>query len=621
MFRIPRLPPCRTIASIAACALLALHSALGIHALRQHNVTVDEGGHILSGLLTWRQGDLAYYRVNPPFLKLLLALPLLPAELQLPDRAGLGPTDSWCEYFDRFAAANADCYQDMVWLSRYVAVILSAVGGWIVYCWSRQLFGSTAGLVAISLWVSCPNVLAWSGVATVDLGATVFGLAAAYSLRRYLARLDWLAALCAGVLLGLAVASKFTLLVLYPVTVVVCAATAWHRRGSRAFPGTLASGMHLGFILAISLLVINLCYGFRGTGRVLGEFEFRCHALTQPNAILRVNRFRETWLAFLPVPLPDDFVRGLDQQQSYADCSLPTYMRGQWQYGGWWYYYIYALAVKLPLGSLLLAVLSLLLPCWGAHYRLASVEGLVLWLPPAALLALLSCETGINIGLRYLLPAFPFFFVGISRVGILFDEAWRFWRQGRPVWPALGGILVISSLALNGTEVARIHPHYIAYFNQVAGGPEGGWRHLIDANIDWGQDLLFLRDWLGTHPEAQPLRLAYFGGIDPHLIGLNYRFAPFGPDPDEFFPDPALPREMMGPRPGWYAVSVNFVCGMGFRGHDEQSRAVCVPSGAYRYFRCFSPVDRAGHSILIYHITSPEVDVMRRHLGLPLLRR
>jgi len=118
---------------------------------------------------------------------------------------------------------------------------------------------------------------------------------------------------------------------------------------------------------------------------------------------------------------------------------------------------------------------------------------------------------------------------------------------------------------------------------------------------------LFLKEWVEDHPQARPLYLAYAAAVDPHYIGLDYRLAPFGPDTSTGQAHPVPSLNDIGLKPGWYAVSVNFLCGMAFYTHDENGRRIWVPGGAYRYFQHFQPVARAGYSIYIYHVTPEEI--------------
>src|SRR5438876_11457836 len=66
-----------------------------------------------------------------------------------------------------------------------------------------------------------------------------------------------------------------------------------------------------------------------------------------------------------------------------------------------------------------------------------------------------------------------------------------------------------------------IYPHSLSYFNELAGRPDKGWEHLVDSNIDWGQDLLFLKTWMDDRPEADPVEAAYYNVVDYRVIGVE----------------------------------------------------------------------------------------------------
>ena len=130
-----------------------------------------------------------------------------------------------------------------------------------------------------------------------------------------------------------------------------------------------------------------------------------------------------------------------------------------------------------------------------------------------------------------------------------------------------------------------VYPHSLSYFNEFTGGPTVGHWHLINSNVDWGQDLFHLKKWLDAHPEANPVHLAYFGTIDPLLAGIDYSLPP-------------LDR----PQPGWHAVSVQLLRipdRAVFNGHGGQQH---VSAARYDYFWKLTPVARAGYSIYIYHV-------------------
>jgi hypothetical protein len=171
-------------------------------------------------------------------------------------------------------------------------------------------------------------------------------------------------------------------------------------------------------------------------------------------------------------------------------------------------------------------------------------------------------------------------------------------------------------LAATAFSTLRVHPHYLSYFNEAAGGPENGGRHLINSNLDWGQDLLFLKRWLDAHPEARPLQLAYFNFVDPRVEGIAFHLpppGPRGPSRDD------VTGRAVGPVPGWFVVSANLVYGMGFPIPDGQGGRAITEQGSYVYFQRFRPVAKAGYSLFVYHITPEEAEAVRHELGLPPL--
>jgi hypothetical protein len=144
-----------------------------------------------------------------------------------------------------------------------------------------------------------------------------------------------------------------------------------------------------------------------------------------------------------------------------------------------------------------------------------------------------------------------------------------------------------------------VYPHSLSYFNEVGGGPLHGDLHLLDSNIDWGQDLFYLKRWLDRHPEANPIRVAYSPSIvDPQLAGIQSKWPPIDSRSEKVFSERATD---VGPQPGWYAISL------------VERRAA---KNQYAYFREFEPVARAGYSILIYYITPEASERVRRTLGL-----
>ena len=244
-----------------------------------------------------------------------------------------------------------------------------------------------------------------------------------------------------------------------------------------------------------------------------------------------MNRFVGTPLRHLPVPLPEDYLLGIDQQKLDFEEGQPSWLAGQWHSHGRWYYYLYALFVKVPPRFLLLAVSTLVtIPSMGRRYLIP--ENMVVIMPAAVVLVLVSSQTGFNKHLRYILPALPFAFVliGCAWVKCFAGRSWgmRLVALGCLIWGTL------SSLS--------VWPRSLTYFNELAGGPEYGDRHLLGSNLDWGQGVRSLQKWDASRTDDRPLFVACDGLYDPADVGIRCRPVPLQSQP--------LP-------PGWYAISIN----------------------------------------------------------------
>ena len=646
-------PPLGRSALVAAAlaALLACHAALALTGLRRTSVTIDEFSHLPAGLSYWQRGTFALYHHNPPLVKMLAALPVLAA------RPVIGYDGSWAqagatgyapghvEFGAEFMRANAGRYFELFDRGRCVIVALSVLGGLLVFLWGRDLWGAGGGLLAATLWAFDPNVLAHAGVVTTDVGAAVADLAAVYAYWRWLRAPAWRRAAAAGVVLGLALLVKFSALMLLPLLPAI-AAFRWLAAG-RSRPGATDPGRAAGrngsaiprprvlagqllLVPALGLLVLNAGYGFEGTGRRLGSFPFLSPGLTvpraggedsrHPNALYRLlyatreNRFARTWLGRLPTPLPEHFVLGFDEQRFESNIGLPgggyaVYLCGEVRRTGWWYYDLVALAVKLPLGTWLLAAAALAAAVLRPGLRLRWEDEAAWALPAAVVLVGMSLLTGLDLGVRYLLPMFPFLFIGCGRLAGRFGDRGSAGGRGERA-----AILVIgAALVWNFVAAVRTWPSYISYFNEAAGGPSGGHRYLIDSNLDWGQDLLELKRWLNRHPQPEGLALGYFGTVHPGIAGIRYRLPPR--DPRVVPAGRRLPGELDGLRPGTYAVSVNFVQGLPHRMMGAGAAPVPVDQDALGYFRALRPIARAGYSIWIYRLDETDVARIRRVWG------
>jgi len=236
-------------------------------------------------------------------------------------------------------------------------------------------------------------------------------------------------------------------------------------------------------------------------------------------------------------------------------------------------------------------------------------DTLVLLSPLLVLLVFVSANSGINRHLRYMLPIFPFAFIWVSQVARGMSVGHVVLRRGFTACVAVAMLWFV-------TASLSVFPHSGSYFNELAGGPRNGHAHLVCSNIDWGQDLLFLKRWYDAHPEARPFRLAYYGAVDPRHAGIAFTAPPVGPHPDGRLAEVRY-QEEPGPIPGWHAVSVHILAGSPTLIPDGTGKRRQLDVHDYSYFRRFEPVAMAGYSLAIYHISVADAERVRRELGLP----
>ena len=574
--------------SVVTCLLVQL--VLAVDCARQWTPTHDEYWHLPIGLRMWTIGRLDDDVINPPLVRLWASIPLAlggarPGDtVAKPDVGDIG---------DAFWSANAERVRTWFLLGRLMIVPLATLTGLIVAVWARAWYGERAALVSVLLWSCCPTVLANAAIVTHDLPLAAAWMAALFALVRFAERPSWSSALLFGSALGVAQLTKLTALVLGPLAIVLWfvlrtglplvadaasirtdAGSVGHDSQSCAGPKTFARrGQVVAFwlvALAVSLLVVNAGYLFRGTCTSM-------RALPLASSRLQTVQRAMSPFGWMPVPLPRDYLAAADRLAQDLERKHPVYLDGEWSDRPFARYYAAALSYKLPLSTLALLLVAFGVFAWPRPDSQDRRRAAFL-LIAAAVLPVLASGSSNQIGIRYVLPTLPLLHLFAGQAA-----RWMSVSRGRVVPFLVWTAVVMAPLAL------RFHPHHLAYFNVLAGGPTGGRWHLVDSNIDWGQDLHALKAYLDQH-DVQEIRLAYFGTVIPSRVGIEAT-AP----PSRF------------PEPGWYAVSVNFVQGRPHAIRDANGDRTQVGIEEFGYFRFFQLVARIGYSIDVYHLTEQDV--------------
>jgi hypothetical protein len=546
-----------------ALCLLAVLLAQGLVFIGEASQTSDEAAHLAAGYSYLTKGDFRLNPEHPPLIKEWAALPLVPLDLAFPSGPLWEQGDEW-NIGRLFVHENRLPNDTLLLLGRLPVLLLSLLLGWFLFRWGRTLFGARGALLALALYVLDPNVVAHSSLVTTDLGVTLFMFLAVYALWTWMERPSpgWIA-VC-GAMVGGAFASKYTSFWLLPILgALLCGvlllripvpANPW--RMGPGDPRTPLSRRLAGLVLAglgaaaVSFLILAASYGIAG----------------------------------LPA-----YLIGLARGLGHSGIGHMAYLNGAYSEDGWWYYFIYAYLIKTPVGTLLLVAWTLAALLRGSRLRLR--DEMFLWVPIAGILAITSLWR-VNIGLRHILPIYPFLYIAAGRI-LSPRGAAASAGAGRTA-----AVAVSACLAWNVVAAAGIAPHHLAYFNEIVGGPRNGHLHLLDSNLDWGQSAKALRRFVDQE-HLPVIYCAYSGNSDPWYYGVRYQYTPGSGNLENPKSRPVrvpsdAPREVL-------AISAMVLHSVHFT--DQTEKGSVASHDLYAPFRGQTPIAMPGYSFQVYDIT------------------
>lgn len=523
-----------------AVLLLSLFFFQGYTAALNKSVTVDEFAHLPAGLYYLKTKQFDIYHHNPPLVKTLAALPLLFSPAHLPEDI----KGRWAFGY-AFMMQNTKRYQQLFQAGRTVILMMGVVLALLIFLFAERVFGTKPALLSLFVMAVSPNMLAHANLVTTDVGCALGIFATLFALWEFFQRPSGKMLCICGIVFGMAQLTKFSALVLIPALPLLMGVHWLYGKRNITPVRMLAC---FAAILTIGIAVINAGYLFKGSFDPIGTYSFRSSFFSSLQRALPSES---------PLPFPRDYLEGLDAQKYESDVSpVPVYLLGRLSSKGWWYYYPIALMVKTPLPVLILFGWLVGI----VFHRRMKMEALyfhVFALTFIALYLFLFSGFVVNLGIRYLLPIFPFVFLLAGSVIHYIDEKQKVLVSVLSVWLAVSALM--------------IYPHHIAYFNEAAGGAGNGHRILADSNLDWGQDLMFLKKYMDRH-RLKSVYLSHFGLVEPAIYGIRYQHLP---------PVPVK---------GVIAVSVNHLLGIsGWKKIEHLD-----------WLRQRKPDDHAGYSIVIF---------------------
>ncbi len=557
-----------------AAAFLFLIVFQCISSISVKNATYDEVVFIVAGDTYLKTGDTSWDQEVPPLIEYFIGIPLLFKNPNLLDKSDLRTS---------LYKPNINADKIIFW-ARIPIVLLSVLLGFYVFVWGKELYGSVGGLFALFLYAFNPNILAHSRLATTDIGVTFFMFIAIYYFWKFINQPTKKSMITSGTTLGLALLCKFTAVLLLPIFFLLTLAAILYKEEANIsfFPHinflsnkeflkkTYLFSLALLLIFSVSLLILNIGYGFQGSFKSIDEYSQQDKINEHMVRLSKINSKAYKVVDFIdeiPLPFPSSYVKGFGLHIVKQEAGFPAFLMGNYSDTGWWYYFIISFLIKNPIPLLIFISTSFVI--WIKKERF--FDDYFLLVPIFIVFFYFSFLNKVDAGIRHILPVFPFIFVFMGKiVTIKWERGIILLLFGFCLW------YVFSAIA--------IYPHYLAYFNELADGPDNGYTYLVDSNLDWGQDLKGLKVYMDEH-NIDEIKLSYSGTADPSYYNITHEKLSY------FFWNLSCT-----PTTGIIAISVNNLQGVHFKNKT-----------CFAWLKEFEPIDKIGYSIFIYEIKADDL--------------
>jgi hypothetical protein len=538
----------RLWSQITCAALLVLFGGLSYSAVLTKSATFDEPLHLVGGFV---HRDLQDYRIDPEDPALLGAWAALPhgrgamvlnpksrAFQESAERVG----SEWPFATETLYHTPANRADSILNTSRAMFTLLGIATGAMIAIWSWKLGGAVAAVVATFGFTFDPNFLAHASLVKNDVMLSLVTLAMAVAVWSFGRDGALWKLLAVGLLCGAGMNVKFSGMILAPTACLMLLVRAvmpqsWPLLGMELrtiASRLLAVGVSCVVVMLLCWAVTWAVYGFRFAPTPLGT-------MLNTEHYQNVARFRELWARQGKQPTPDEAlaqeggllpraIQRLEEEelmpqawlfgllQTYAFALIRgCYLMGERRLTGWWYYFPMAMLFKTPIATLIAmfgAILgALLVTPLKLRHRPADADrrwAIACLLIPPAVYAMSAISANLNLGIRHILPVYPFIYIGLGLAAARL-------LQAPSAWPKAA--LAVLGVAL-AVESVSAWPNYIPFFNLACGRAGGGLGLLGDSNLDWGQDLPALAKWQAAHRD-RPLYLSYFCSPPPEYYGID----------------------------------------------------------------------------------------------------
>lgn len=591
---------------LAAFCLLATMLSLMYFSAKHDSLTFDEKAHIAAGFSYLEKKD---YRVNPehpPLAKDISALGLIGKNIKFPENDAffnLNPENTtvfrgetinknieWWRQFDLgneiIFKSNQNRADEIIFSSRLPMIFFTIVLGLLLFFVSWKWFGKHVALLALFFFCLSPTFIAHGRLVTIDIAASFGLMLSTYLFINFLQKPNWKNVFLAGLGFGIAMISKFSLILLIPFFGILM--ISWVIAKKENFNVFFIKTIALGLIGAI--FVIWPVYAWHLSGEPVAKQIYDVQETIKGNPIPIARNF-VYFLMDNSITRPLGYwAFGVLMAGQRTVWGNSTYFMGQVASNGWLEYFptLYLLKESLAFHILTLFALALLFvnkikflvkkdsnKVSQFIYNHLPEFAMFLWL---IIYWLVAIAGNLNIGLRHIIPTLPFTYILVS-LGI--NKIYRS-LENYPKSRKAFGAMVFFMLTWQFLAVLAAYPYYISYYNEIIKGSKNGYKIATDSNYDWGQDLGELKNFIEKN-KIEKIKINYFGGADLDYY-LKNKWEKFDYD--------------SGKQTGWIAISANQLQGqraIPVRGYDQKTDKLM-------WLNDYEPVARAGYSIFIYNI-------------------
>jgi 4-amino-4-deoxy-L-arabinose transferase-like glycosyltransferase len=491
----------------------------------------------------------------------------------------------------------------ILFFARFPMILLLIVCGFFIFKFAKEFFGEKVAILALFFFSFSPTFLAHGRLVTTDVPAAFGIVLATFYFLKALKEPTKKNIILAGITLGISQLLKFSLILILPFFVLLT--LIWiliFKEWKNPLKVLISS-----FVLWI--LVVWIVYGFliynypperqlRDTKITLESFSGGSSSIKEtcfsPKSIQKIKRCPAEiviWASNKPIIRAlAHYGLGLLMVFQRAAGGHTTYFLGEVSASGWRIYFPFVYLIKEPLAFHIFWVLALCYfvfkikePLWkNPILRLKNfikehfVEfSMVLWL---LIYWATSIKSNLNIGVRHLLPIFPFTII-LTAKGVVF------WLENTK-YKKIAFSLFLFLILWQAISVLKIYPHFIAYANEIVGGPDKVYLYTVNSNLDWGQDLKRLKKWVEEN-KIEKIYLDYFGGGNPRYY-LKEKYESWWGQRD--------PKEI--PKGSYLAVSATALQG----GRGQPGKGFDQPTGYYLWLEKYKEIAKIGYSIFVYYI-------------------